>query len=80
MARERECSLLCCAGWYAYPLIRQHLGNAVESMIMTRFGALELAQKLEELDLGFQVEGAAFTDGKKYDQYGQEREDLESLG
>ncbi len=45
--------LLCCAGRYVYPLIRQHLGNAVQSMIMMPFDARELRQKLDELDLGF---------------------------
>ncbi len=45
--------LLCCAGRYVYPLIRQLLGNAVQSMIMMPFDTRELRQKLDELDLGF---------------------------
>ena len=44
--------LLCCGGRHVYPLIRQPLGNAVQSMIMTPFDARELRQKLDELDLG----------------------------
>ena len=36
-----------------YPLIRQLLGNAVQSMIMMPFDARELRQRLDELDLGF---------------------------
>lgn len=48
--------LLCCAGRYVYPL-RQLPGNAVQSMIIMPFDARELRQKLDELDLGFQVEG-----------------------
>jgi len=45
--------LLACAGRYGYPLIRQLLGNAVQSMIIMPFDAGELRQKLNELDLGF---------------------------
>ncbi len=45
--------LLCCAGRYVYPLIKQLLGNAVQSMIIMPFDARELRQKLDELDLGF---------------------------
>jgi hypothetical protein len=45
--------LLYCAGRYVYPLIRQLLGNAVQSMIIMPFEARELRQKLDELDLGF---------------------------
>ena len=49
--------LLCRAGRYVYPLIRQLLGTALQSMIIMPFDARELRQKLDELDLGFQVEG-----------------------
>ncbi len=45
--------LLCFAGLYVYPLIRQRLGNTVQSMIIMPFDARELRQKLDELDLGF---------------------------
>ena len=45
--------VLCCAGRYVYPLIRQLLRNAVQSMIIMPFDARELRQKLDELDLGF---------------------------
>ena len=45
--------LPCCAGRYVCPLIRQLLGNAVQSMIIMPFDARELWQKLDELDLGF---------------------------
>jgi hypothetical protein len=31
----------------------QHLGNAVQSMIIMPFDAHELWQKIDELDLGF---------------------------
>jgi hypothetical protein len=34
--------LLCCAGRYVYRLIRQLLGNAVQSMIIMPFDAREL--------------------------------------
>ncbi len=44
---------LCRAGRYVYPLIRQLLGNAVQSMIIMPFDARELRQRLDELDLGF---------------------------
>ncbi len=44
--------LLCCAGPYVYPLIRQLIGNTVQSMINMPFDARELRQKLDELDLG----------------------------
>ncbi len=50
---SQSAPLLCCAGRYVYPLIRQLLGNAVQSMIIMPFDARELRQKLDELDLGF---------------------------
>ena len=50
---SQSAPLLCCAGRYVYPLIRQLLGNAIQSMIMMPFDARELRQKLDELDLGF---------------------------
>ncbi len=45
--------LPACAGRYVFPLIRELVGNVVQSMIMMPFDARELRQKLDELDLGF---------------------------
>ncbi len=50
---SQSAPLLRCAGRYVYPLIKQLLGNAVQSMIVMPFDARELRQKLDELDLGF---------------------------
>ena len=45
--------LLCCAGRQVSPGIKELLGNAVQSMVITPLNADELRQKLDELDLGF---------------------------
>ena len=50
---SQSAPLLRCAGPYDYPLIRQLLGNALQSMIIMPFDVREFRQKLDELDLGF---------------------------